>query len=252
MWVSLRCRRSPWGRWRWAAWCSWRSTSWLSPTVSEPLHSNWNDVSWRNPKDICVPWEFLYLGCCSGLRLEPFNNRLSLGVIRNAHGLKHAQLFRVKLFTVLKRECCFWHHRFFFSSPDHKFTCVETVKYKFDSGTWYVQCVWLRFCSHHTCPLLTDCKPSSSSQTSGPSHWLQQLRNHKCVLKAVQLCHQVLTWISGSRTQNPSALRQSKAGHLDNPPWHLIIGVCFCAKHLLWVASVSAVSGHAVQMKPKR
>lgn len=112
MWVSLLCRRSPWGRWRWAAWCSWRSTSWLSPTVSEPLHSNWNDVSWRNPKDICVLWEFLYLGCCSGLRREPFNNRLSLGVIRNAHCLKHAQLFRVKLFTVLKRECCFWHHRF--------------------------------------------------------------------------------------------------------------------------------------------
>lgn len=82
------------------------------------------------------------------------------------------------------------------------------------------------FLFFHTCRppvLLTKWQlPPPPPDTSRPQCWgrwhrLQQQGNHQCVIKAVQLCHQALTWLSSSRTPNPSALWRSKACHLHKP-----------------------------------
>lgn len=109
-------------------------------------------------------------------------------------------------------------------SSDHKFSCIETVKYKFDSGTWYVGVTrWMSGTSWCLCPRPTHtantcytCRQPSPPDTSRPQSWdrlqrLQQQGGHQCVIRAVQLCHQLLTWLSSSRTPNPSALGRSKA-----------------------------------------
>lgn len=146
---------------------------------------------------------------------------------------KNAQHFACKSCKFDETQYCFqpsasnppWAVRSCFS--DHKFSCVETVKYKFDSGTWYVdvsltpRC--LCFCSSipvgPQCCLQSDdpLSPPDRPQCWGRWHRLQQQGNHQCVIKAVQLCHQALTWLSSSRTPNPSALWRSKACHLHKP-----------------------------------
>lgn len=69
----------------------------------------------------------------------PIITSMSLGVIgsKNAEGLNHTLPGRVNLFTTEKIEH-WWLSLATFCFLDHEFSCVETVKYKFDSGTWYV------------------------------------------------------------------------------------------------------------------
>lgn len=129
---------------------------------------------------------------------------------------------------------------FFLFFIDHKFSCVETVKYKFDSGAWYVwtfqyRHIYLTLSVHMFLPhlfassgvyrlttpphthALTHPQPYSDLTSLALRIDYSNKENHKCVIKAVQLCHQVLTWLSSSRAPNPAVLRQPEARHLDNP-----------------------------------
>lgn len=45
---------------------------------------------------------------------------------------------------------------------------------------------------------------------------LQQQGGSQCVIRAVQLCHQLLTWLSSSWTPNPSALWRSNAASVTS------------------------------------
>lgn len=132
--------------------------------------------------------------------------------------------------------CCF---------SDHKFSCVETVKYKFDSGTWYVdvslspRC--LCFCS--SIPV----GPQCCLQSDNSPHPLQTHPDLSAGAVGTDYSNKETTSVSLKpsnfaikRLPDYLVAEHQIPLHSDGQkpvtstnPWHLITEVCFCAKLLL-------------------
>lgn len=122
---------------------------------------------------------------------------------------------------------------FFFLFLDHKFSCVETVKYKFDSGTWYVRPSEQIYGFTSLCL----CGPTPVS-LQRRSQTYPELRPVDYIIKettsvSLKLSNFAIKRLPGCLEAEHQILLRS-AGQMAvtlTEPWHLIMGVCYCVKH---------------------